>query len=487
MDTAGYREFADNINTILSSPPPFLYIRDSNTPRITSSVLDSILSSAENLRYAHIDAVACFTPRLVFDSILNALARWTPRWSDGCANWSKVDASDESYNTSLGSFMRGLRDIQSDVTNTGKGKGKAAEDAQMVIFIENADRLVSMPNLMVPLTRLAELSQLDSTLSVIFLSRVRWEDIRPPLGASPDPFVVDVQPLTKDDATQFLEAKYLRICAENPCDAYNPSFLPLYKQFVSAVVGINFPFTHDPNELAYVIAAQWPHFIGAALREVSEEDALPDEPTRMRLLRSFTPSMTAGFESLYPRETHAADWVESLPTATNAPSSSLPRMHKYILLASYIASSNPPKTDLRMFGRGLDERGKKKKRKGGGGARQGAGKVAKVPQRLIGPSPFPLDRLVAILGALIEENEDYRTEAPESMKIPGEWTDMEVSRVGVLGTISELTRMRLLQRTTAVDKLDGPPVLKCAISYEAALEYARELGVPLADLLWETA
>ncbi len=47
--------------------------------------------------------------------------------------------------------------------------------------------------------------------------------------------------------------------------------------------------------------------------------------------------------------------------------------------------------------------------------------------------------------------------------------------------------MRLLQRTTAVDKLDGPPVLKCAISYEAALEYARELGVPLADLLWETA
>lgn len=210
----------------------------------------------------------------------------------------------------------------------------------------------------------------------------------------------------------------------------------MYKQYVSAVVSINYPFTHDPNELAYVVAAQWPHFIGAALREVSGEEALPDEPTRMRLLRLFTASMTTVFESLYPRETHAADWVEGLSTDTNAFSSSLPRMHKYILLASYIASSNPPKTDLRMFGRGLDERGKKKKRKGGGGARQGAGKVAKVPQRLIGPSSFPLDRLVAILGALVEENEDYRTEALEGMNIPGEWTDMEVSRVGVLGTVS---------------------------------------------------
>ncbi|KAF9490055.1 hypothetical protein BDN71DRAFT_1490756 [Pleurotus eryngii] len=486
MDTPGYHEFANTINTLLTSPPPFLYIRDSITPRITSHVLNSILASAENLRYAHIDAIACFTPRLIFDSVLNALARWFPRWSDGCTNWSEEDASDEAYNTSLGSFMRGLRDVRSDATSAGKGKAKAIEDAQMVILIENADRLTAMPNLMVPLTRLAELSQLDTSLSVIFLSRVRWEDIRPPLGASPDPFVVDVQPLTKDDATQFLEANYLRICAENPCDAYDPSFLPLYKQFVSAVVSINFPFTHDPNELAYVIAAQWPHFIGAALREASDEDALPDEPTRMRLLRSFTASMTTAFESLYPRDTHAADWVEGLSTDTNAPSSSLPRMHKYILLASYIASSNPPKTDLRMFGRGLDERGKKKKRKGGGGARQGAGKVAKVPQRLIGPSSFPLDRLVAILGALVEENEEYRVEVHEGMSIPGEWTDMEVSRVGVLGTISELTRMRLLQRTTAVDKLDGPPVLKCAISYETALEYARELGVPLVDLLWET-
>lgn len=52
-------------------------------------------------------------------------------------------------------------------------------------------------------------------------------------------------------------------------------------------------------------------------------------------------------------------------TGTNA----LPRISKFILVASFIASTNPPKSDMRMFGRGLDEKKSKKRirRLGGGG------------------------------------------------------------------------------------------------------------------------
>jgi len=45
--------------------------------------------------------------------------------------------------------------------------------------------------------------------------------------------------------------------------------------------------------------------------------------------------------------------------------------------------------------------------------------------------------------------------------------------------------MRLLHRTTAVDRLDGPPQFKCAISYDMALVLAKQLDVALNDLLWD--
>lgn len=52
-----------------------------------------------------------------------------------------------------------------------------------------------------------------------------------------------------------------------------------------------------------------------------------------------------------------------------------------------------------------------------------------VPQRHLGPIIFPVDRVLAILGILLEEYDaDYRPPAPE-YKLPGEYSDMEIRRV----------------------------------------------------------
>ena len=52
--------------------------------------------------------------------------------------------------------------------------------------------------------------------------------------------------------------------------------------------------------------------------------------------------------------------------------------------------------------------------------------------------PFPLDRMVAILVILLEENDaDTRPSAPE-YKLPGEYTEMEISRVGVYAQVNNL-------------------------------------------------
>ena len=108
-----------------------------------------------------------------------------------------------------------------------------------------------------------------------------------------------------------------------------------------------------------------------------------------------------------------------------------------------------------------------------------------MPLQLAGPAAFPLDRMLAILGALLEEYDaDTRPPAPQ-YQIPGEYTDAEIGRVAVYGAISQLTKIRLLDRTTPSERLDGPPMFKARITHEVALELAKQLGLPLNDLLYE--
>lgn len=206
-------------------------------------------------------------------------------------------------------------------------------------------------------------------------------------------------------------------------DTYHPALEPLYVHFLSTLCSICSPFTTDPDELAYIAAARWPGFVQPILDEHKQrerdlqsgkirahddedeqEEFVPDsedeggevlelqpptEDTRIRLTRLFTPSLTSALEALYPRLTFACAWAR-----TNAPPpdllsipprqvptmparmpedrsperalKELPRMAKFILVAAYIASTNPPKSDMRMFGRGPDERAKRRRRKGGG-------------------------------------------------------------------------------------------------------------------------
>ena len=164
--------------------------------------------------------------------------------------------------------------------------------------------------------------------------------------------------------------------------AYHPALAPLYAQYADALYSICSPFTRDPHELAYIAAAQWPSFIAPVLeaqKGVAEFQPIPED-VRLRLLRVFLPSFTAALDVLLPRKMHASAWSrtsdlnegvgvdrKSVETVTR----SLPTLQKYILLSAFLASSNPPRTDTRMFARSRETRSKRRR---GGGSR-------KMPQR----------------------------------------------------------------------------------------------------------
>ncbi|TBU58295.1 origin recognition complex subunit 5 C-terminus-domain-containing protein [Dichomitus squalens] len=560
---------------LLSYPPPFIYVHDPDNVRLTTAAIRSTLShlvseatDVPNLKYACVDAVACFSPRILFDTALNALAGWTPDWRDGAQNWEgPAGAETRRYNENFDAFVHGLQAISSGVSAStsstsgmggeGKSKARAEERApageRMVLIVERAERLKdNLPDLVVPLTRLAEMSQVEIT--TIFVSEVQWQNIRPSLRASPEPYYIDVPRLSKQATIDLLASSFPPAIPESSTSrathvaAYHPSLKPLYAHFLASVYSICGPFTHDPLELSYIAAARWPGFVQPILdahRQQLQEDAesataadaddpdaegdledpheIPpvDEDARIRLLRLFTPSLTAALDTLYPRLTNAAHWARvhapppdlltihlghapealvaqaaanaasiraSAPGLTEAGIDALPRMAKFVLVAAFVASTNPARSDLRMFGRGLDERAKRRRRKAGTPRKPKpgtTGTAVKLPQRLLGPLAFPLDRMIAILGVLLEENDaDTRPVAPQ-YTLPGEYTEMEIARVAVYANIAELASMRLLVRISPVDSLDRTPTFKCGIGYDLATKLARSIGIMLNDLVYE--
>ena len=96
--------------------PTFLYIHDAYSIDTAKSLLLSTITSLQKLEgarpldYAYVDSVACFSPRVLYDTILNALLGWTPSWNEGCRTYSP-EGKDSRWNDSLDSFIRGLKQV----------------------------------------------------------------------------------------------------------------------------------------------------------------------------------------------------------------------------------------------------------------------------------------------------------------------------------------------------------------------------------------
>jgi hypothetical protein len=243
-------------------------------------------------------------------------------------------------------------------------------------------------------------------ISVIFLSSVRWEEIKPPLGAAPDPYYINVDPLTKQGAC--LSEDNFEILFRGPADViqrlvsayrttslaqstsnmtYHPALQPFYEQYVDTLCSTILIYTNDPLELQYIAAARWPGFVKPVIDQYNElaqqaeadgeippELESPGTEARLRLLNYFLPTFPAALDALYPRLMNAADWAadndydqgqasgDDRTRISSIKVDHLPRMSKFILIAAFLASTNPAKSDMRMLGRGAEER-KKKRRK----------------------------------------------------------------------------------------------------------------------------
>ncbi|WOO80835.1 Origin recognition complex subunit 5 [Vanrija pseudolonga] len=488
--------------------PPLVYLHH---PHHSASAVRAQLPPVA----AEADLIELHTPRLLYAGVLARVAA-----SRGAEREGEVATWD--------AFVRGLREVCSTRTANGasaangsrKGKGRAIDDldadasTHLVLVFTRAERLKSVLGpIWTALTRLSELANLPAT--VVLASALPWDDVRPARSDAVEPVMVYLDPIRRDELRDAL--------------LLSGSTHPLYPRFVDLLLA-SLGQLAPPSEVAFAADSLWPLYT-ATLPAHAEQELLgrappePDTPplsVSVKLLtdlkHQLSLALSVAAESLLPRTVGKADFIRALnplssdgtprPLTARAiprpPGLDLPLAAQFLLVAAYCASYNPAKSDVRLFGRGTGPDGKR--RRGGGVRRAGYGRtrVGKVPQRLLGPKAFPLDRLLAMFASLYAEH----AARPEDLESDGEvavtaaqierkrarhaerdeqWED-EVDAlamsVGLWSLIPELEAQSLLKRTSPVDRLDNI-MLRCEIDYEGTKTLAKGLKITLDEYLYE--
>ncbi|XP_029391291.1 origin recognition complex subunit 5 isoform X2 [Mus pahari] len=191
--------------------------------------------------------------------------------------------------------------------------------------------------------------------------------------------------------------------------------------------------------------------------------SIAGERDTRKLWRNIEPHLKKAMQTVYLREISSSQW-EKLQKDDTDPAQlkglsaythvELPYYSKFILIAAYLASYNPARTDRRFF---LKHHGKIKKT-------NFLKKHEKTSNHLLGPKPFPLDRLLAILYSIV----DSRV-APTA---------------NIFSQITSLVTLQLLTLVGHEDQLNGPKY-KCTVSLDFIRAIARMVNFDIIKYLYD--
>ena len=195
------------------------------------------------------------------------------------------------------------------------------------------------PTLLAALLRLPELT--NRNICCMFISTLVWSKFQCGSGMA-DPYQVHVPAYDKAATVAILG----RRCPQGVPQAF-------FERFVELMWDVFHGPCRDLNELGHLVTLLFP----AYRRPVDEEEVA--ESNVATLYKRIAPLLKDQLSKLYLRETSTAEWKarnaqQAEGEEAQGPVSArleLPFHAKYLLLAAYIASHNPARTDQQFFAR----------------------------------------------------------------------------------------------------------------------------------------
>ncbi|KAI9248261.1 origin recognition complex subunit 5 C-terminus-domain-containing protein [Phascolomyces articulosus] len=465
-------------------PSIFIYGHPSSgKTSVVRAILDKSLNRSQ---WAFINCVECHTPRMIFEHALNQWCHWIPSVENQFTGVCRVDNVHQFVKT----IQEGVVIQENKVVQFGS-------DETHYLVLDRAERLRDMgPTLLPVLLRLSEMT--GRNICVILLSTIVFEKFKVKGGAY-EPLYIRFSEYSKEDTLQILQLLFvsterrIELRKEDDGDdddqgedddARNdeePEFVELDDDFFTGFCEVIYTiFNHnckDINELKYIAALLFPLYI----KPIRDRQVQIHE--KAKLLKHAQPYFAQATDKLYLREISSVEWsretsrLEALDEtdsdvnmafltrnlAREKGEFDLPYYTKFLLLASYLASYNPARYDVRYFSKSGEARTRKK----GGGTRkskadQGGG--GKMRPQLLGPKAFPVERMLAIFYSIIDDT-------------------LEDS-IDVQTQITSLTTLRLLVRANNMDRLDGAK-FKCNVSFEFIRAVAKSVRFEIDKYLYD--
>lgn len=204
--------------------------------------------------------------------------------------------------------------------------------------------------------------------------------------------------------------------------------------------------------------------------------------------RSGLPVHASALKSQVPiRHVHRREILPLKPTLRDT--NELPLQSKYIVIAAYLASYNPPRFDIRFFSRAKEARAKRRD--------TGRRKLLKINPRLLAAPAFDLERVLAILHAIAPSaGGGADSSAPafgsnQSGLVNGKGNPYSEqnggfpSNIDIGVQIATLTALRLIVCLNPSDPLDSKTRWKINVSWPLIKKLASEINLDLENYLIE--
>lgn len=416
-----------------------------------SLCLDSVLRQL-SYKYVTVDCIECYSPKIIFQSILSGF-------------------ENEDNDVKCDSMLEFLNCL-SRLENSHKSY------KPIVIVFDRAERLRSMDhNIMGALLRLRELCNLN--ICTVFITHLIYENFYFKMGVR-EPIKLYFPSYNKEELFKiiFLHQKsYICHLLENyqvddmiRIELEKPE---LFANFLNAFLSVFYRPCRDLIELQHMAQVNFVKYCEPIIKkEIQAQDL-------SKLWRHISPILKTSLELLYLRISNSKPSTQSpgkentdqaysfnientlkqelTSTKTFAQSFELPYYAKYLLIAAYLASYNPPKEDKRLF---MKNHGKQRKRL------QQVRAKAKISEKLntqLGPKVFTLDRLLAIFYAILEEKIGLTS--------------------NLLAQIATLVELKLISGGKEID-LDTAKY-KCIVGYDFISAVAETVGFNVKKYLYD--
>ncbi|XP_039264436.2 origin recognition complex subunit 5-like [Styela clava] len=408
-----------------------------------SVVLESIMEYYE-LPHVVVNCVECYTTNILYQEVLRGL------YFHSKADDARSEFVPPKKCENTNDFVRFLKKMLTSFF----------PNETTYIILSKADRLRDREvNLIPALLNLQEIS--GCNICVIFESEVTWEKYYNGI-AGKSPFIMFFPDYTKEELQKI-------ITLLRPPDSSEE----FYKDYIGIVLSVFYTACRDLRELRHLAEINFPIYC----EPIKKEEAT--ESDKHKLWKNIEPYLKNALHSLYLREISSSEWtklhvkstedeislpsnfkdLESVTSTTPKRAKSgiveLPFYSKFLVIAAYLASYNPVKTDLRFF---VKSAGKNKK------TLKSMKKDEQKSAHLRGPKAFPLDRLMAIFYSIVDG------------KVP--------PTANIFSQITSLVSLHLLSQVGHEDQIDSPKY-KCVVSLDFIQAISRTVNFDVIRYLYD--